>query len=151
MRLIGNDTAQIEDSFLAETQVELQSLNDLLEQVDFISLNCDLNPSSHHLINQEAFDRMRPEAVLINTARGPVVDEGALISALQSGRILGAALDVFEEEPLPADSPLRGMDNVMLAPHNANSSPSAWERVHQKTLLNLFHGLELPPPSDWRD
>ena len=151
MQLLGNDVVPVEHSFLAESQVEMIELNDLLRQADFISLNCDLNPGSHHLINKEAFDRMRPEAVLINTARGPVVEEAALIQALQSGRIQGAALDVFEEEPLPADSPMRGMDNVMLAPHNANSSPAAWERVHRKSLLNLFHGLGLPPPSDWQD
>ena len=151
MQLLGNDVVSVEHSFLAESQVEMIGLDDLLPQADFISLNCDLNPGSHHLINEEAFDRMRPEAVLINTARGPVVDEAALKQALQSGRILGAALDVFEEEPLPADSPLRDMDNVMLAPHNANSSLAAWERVHRNTFLNLFHGLGLPPPSDWQE
>jgi D-3-phosphoglycerate dehydrogenase len=79
--------------------------------------------------------------VIINTARGPLVDEPALVAALQNGQIAGAALDVFEKEPLPLDSPLRGMDNVMLAPHNANSSPSAWERVHWNTIRNLIDGL----------
>ena len=151
MQLLGNDVVPVDDSFSAETQLGMVTLDDLLRQADFVSLNCDLNPSSHHLIDQQAFDRMRSEAVLINTARGPVVDEAALIETLKSGKIFGAALDVFEEEPLPANSPLRGMDNVMLAPHNANNSPSAWEQVHQKTLRNLFHGLGLPPPSDWQD
>ena len=66
---------------------------------------------------------MKPDAVLINTARGPIVDESALVHALQKGQIAGAALDVYENEPLPLDSPLMKMDNVMLAPHNANSSP----------------------------
>jgi D-3-phosphoglycerate dehydrogenase len=103
------------------------------------------------LIGAKAFELMRPAVVLINTARGPVVDEAELIEALRSERIQGAALDVFEEEPLPANSPLRGMDNVLLAPHNANSSPSAWERVHQNTLLNLFRGLGLPPPNEWQE
>ncbi len=151
MRLLGNDIVQVEESFLTETKVEMVGLDELLHQSDFISLNCDLNPSSHHLIGAEAFESMRPVAVLINTARGPVVDQVELIGALRSERIQGAALDVFEEEPLPANSPLRGMDNVLLAPHNANSSPSAWERVHQNTLLNLFDGLRLPPPSDWQE
>jgi D-3-phosphoglycerate dehydrogenase len=84
---------------------------------------------------------MKPGAVLINTSRGPVVDEADLIHALQAGIIGGAALDVFEEEPLPLNSPLLLMDNVMLAPHNANSSPAAWERVHWNTIRNLFDGL----------
>ena len=84
---------------------------------------------------------MRPTAVLINTARGPVVQEQALVDALTAKRLAGAALDVFEHEPLPDESPLRRMENVMLAPHNANSSPRAWEFVHENTLRNLFRGL----------
>jgi len=84
---------------------------------------------------------MKPEAILINTARGPIVEEKALIEALQLKRLGGAALDVFEYEPLPLDSPLLKMDNVMLAPHNSNSSPAAWERVHWNTIRNLVEGL----------
>jgi phosphoglycerate dehydrogenase-like enzyme len=86
---------------------------------------------------------MQQHAVLINTARGLIVDEAALVIALQTGTIAGAALDVFEDEPLPADSPLMKMDNVMLAPHNANSSPAAWERVNWNTIKNLVEGLGL--------
>jgi D-3-phosphoglycerate dehydrogenase len=73
-----------------------------------------------------------------------LVDEPALIAALQAKQIAGAALDVFEVEPLPADSPLKEMGNVLLAPHNANSSPAAWERVHWNTLRNLVTGLDIP-------
>jgi phosphoglycerate dehydrogenase-like enzyme len=80
---------------------------------------------------------------LINTARGPIVEERALIEALQTQRLAGAALDVFEHEPLPRDSPLLKMDNVLLAPHNSNSSPAAWERVHWNTIRNLVEGLGL--------
>ena len=80
---------------------------------------------------------------MINTARGPIIDEPALVAALQDGWIGGAALDVFEFEPLPVNSPLRKMANVMLAPHNANSSPAAWERVHWNTIRNLLDGLGL--------
>ena len=84
---------------------------------------------------------MKSSAVLINTARGPIVSEKELIEALQAKRLAGAAMDVFEVEPLPLDSPLLKMDNVMLAPHNSNSSPAAWERVHWNTIRNLIEGL----------
>ena len=141
MKILGNDIQPIAPDFILEYGVEMTTLEDLLARADFVSLNCDLNPTSYHLINAERLDMMKPEAVLINTARGPVVDEPALIAALQAGRIGGAALDVFEVEPLPAHSPLLQLDNVMLAAHNANSSPSAWERVHRNTIRNLLEGL----------
>lgn len=144
MHLLGNDIVPIAPDFIAEYGVEMTSLRDLLERADFVSLNCDLNPTSYHLINAETLGWMKPTAVLINTARGPIVDEPALIEALQKGQIAGAALDVFEIEPLPLDSPLRRMENVLLAAHNANASPAAWERVHWNTLRNLFEGLGLP-------
>ncbi len=152
MTLLGNDIVPIAPDFIAEYGVEMVSLRHLLERADFVSLNCDLNPTSYHLINAETLGWMKPTAVLINTARGPVVDEAALIAALQAGRIAGAALDVFEVEPLPLDSPLRRMENVLLAAHNANASPAAWERVHWNTLRNLFDGLGLPtePLATWQ-
>jgi D-3-phosphoglycerate dehydrogenase len=143
MKLLGNDIITIDPYFIAETGVELTSLDDLLRRADFVSLNCDLNPTSLKLVNTRALSMMRPQAVLINTARGPIVDEGALVKALKAGTIGGAALDLFEVEPLPAGSPLRQMDHVMLAPHNANSSPAAWERVHWNTIKNLVEGLGL--------
>jgi D-3-phosphoglycerate dehydrogenase len=122
----------------------MTNLEHLLSNSDFVSINCDLNPTSRHLINAQTLALMKPEAVLINAARGPIMDEKALIEALQAKRLAGAALDVFEVEPLPLDSPLLKMDNVMLAPHNANSSPAAWERVHWNTIRNLFDGLGIP-------
>lgn len=144
MRILATDIIPVASDFLAETRVEMTGLDDLLAQADYVSLNCDLNPTSRHLINAETLAKMKPGAVLINSARGPIVDEAALAAALQSGRIGGAALDVYEQEPLPLDSPLRKLDNVMLAAHNANSSPAAWERVHFNTVRNLLDGLGLP-------
>ncbi|MHB8192746.1 MAG: phosphoglycerate dehydrogenase [Bellilinea sp.] len=141
MRLLGNDIVPIDPDFVLENDVEMTSLRDLLERADFVSINCDLNHTSHHLMNAETLGWMKKDAVLINTARGPIVDEPALIAALQSNRIAGAALDVFEVEPLPLDSPLLGMDQVMLAAHNSNASPAAWERVHWNTIRNLVEGL----------
>ncbi|MBN2386528.1 MAG: phosphoglycerate dehydrogenase [Anaerolineales bacterium] len=144
MQILGNDIVAIDHVFLAETGIAMTSLDDLLARSDFVSVNCDLNPTSRHLINARALGLMRPTAILVNTARGPIVDEAALVAALQSGQIAGAALDVFEIEPLLSDSPLCAMDNVMLAPHNANSSPAAWERVHWNTIKNLLDGLGIP-------
>ncbi len=141
LRLLGHDLVDMPADFVAQTGIEMVSREALLRQADFVSINCDLNPTSYHLMNDATFALMKPEAILINTARGPVVEEAALIRALQSGQIGGAALDVFEFEPLPADSPLRQMDNVLLAPHNANSSPLAWERVHENSINNLLREL----------
>jgi D-3-phosphoglycerate dehydrogenase len=141
MRVLGNDIVEIDHVFIAETGIQMTTLEALLSASDFVSVNCDLNPTSRHLINNRTLSLMRKEAVLINTARGSIVDEAALVDILKAGSIGGAALDVFEVEPLPADSPLKQMDNVLLAPHNSNSSPAAWERVHWNTIKNLVEGL----------
>jgi D-3-phosphoglycerate dehydrogenase len=142
MQVLGNDLVQMPVDFLAETGIEVVSKEELLQEADFVSLNCTLNPTSFHLISDNEFVLMKSTAVIINTARGPIIDEPALIRALQNEQIAGAALDVFEQEPLPAESPLLKMDNVMLASHNANSSPEAWEKVHQNTVRNLLYELE---------
>jgi len=141
MKVFGNDIIEIDHVFLAETGLEMTTLQSLLVNSDFVSINCDLNSTSYHLINGDTLALMKPNAVLINSARGRLVDEKALIEALQAKRLAGAALDVFEFEPLRHDSPLLEMDNVMLAPHNSNSSPAAWERVHWNTIRNLLAGL----------
>jgi D-3-phosphoglycerate dehydrogenase len=141
MSLLGYDIIEMPSQFLAEVNVKMTSLDELLSAADYVSLNCDLNPSSNHIIDALALEKMKPTSVLVNTARGPLVDEPALITALQKGQLAGAALDVFEKEPLPATSPLLRMSNVMLAPHNSNASPAAWERVHWNTIRNLFDGL----------
>lgn len=142
MEVLGADPVPPPAEFVAATGLYMTTLDELLRRVDFVSINCDLNPTSYHLMGRDQFALMQPTAVLINTARGPIVDEEALVEALQQGQIAGAALDVFEHEPLPMDSPLRRMDNVMLAPHNANSSPRAWEHVHQNTIRQLLEVLE---------
>jgi len=141
MRVLGNDRVEMPASFIESHDVEMVDKSTLLQESDFVSLNTDLNKTSRHLMDDSAFAQMKESAVLINTSRGPVVDEKALVDALQSGHIRGAALDVFEEEPLPDGSPLRTMDNVMLAPHNANSSPEAWEHVHKNTIRQLLNAL----------
>jgi len=148
MKVYGTDIVEIDHVFVSETGIEMTSLESLLKKSDFVSINCDLNPTSQHLMNADTFALMKPNAVLINSARGPIVDEKGLIAALQAKRLAGAALDVFEHEPLPLESPLMKMDNVMLAPHNSNSSPTAWERVHWNTIKNLVEGLGLKYESE---
>lgn len=149
METLGNDIVEIDPTFVRENRLEMVGLEDLLHRADFVSLNCDLNPTSFHLMNVRTFAMMKPNAVLINAARGPIVEEPALIDALQKGVIAGAALDVYENEPLPRDNPLLQMDNVLLAPHNANSSPAAWERVHANTIRNLLEGLGIEVGPDF--
>lgn len=141
MKVYGTDIVDVDHVFVSESGIEMTDLDTLLVKSDFVSVNCDLNPTSRHLINANTLSKMKSTAVLINTARGPIVDEKALVSALSSGQVGGAALDVFEFEPLPLDSPLLKMENVMLAPHNSNSSPTAWERIHWSTIKNLVEGL----------
>ena len=143
MKIYGTDIIEIDRVFITESGIEMTSLESLLSNSDFVSVNCDLNPTSYHLMNSDTLALMKPGTIVINTARGPIVEEKALIEALQAKRLAGAALDVFEHEPLPLESPLLKMDNVMLAPHNSNSSPAAWERVHWNTIKNLIEGLGL--------
>ncbi len=141
MKVLGTDIIDIDHVFISESGIEMTNLETLLTKSDFVSVNCDLNPTSYHLINAKTLAQMKPSAILINTARGPIVEENALVAALRSGQVGGAALDVFEVEPLPKDSPLLKMETVMLAPHNSNSSPTAWERIHWNTIRNLLDGL----------
>ena len=142
MAVLANDIQTVPDSFVDETGIQVVDKADLLSRSDFVSLNCDLNPSSHHIIGAGELELMKPTAYLINTARGPLIDEATLVTALQDKAIAGAGLDVFESEPIPADSGLRALDNCLLAPHNANSSPEAYERVHKNTIKNLLDELK---------
>lgn len=144
LEVIGNDPVDMPEPFVTETGIRMVSKETLLAKADFISVNCTLNPTSFHLLSDPEFELVCPGAIVINTARGPVVDEPALVRALESGRIGGAALDVFEEEPLPLGSQLRRMGNVLLAPHNANASPAARLATHRRAIENLFEGLGAP-------
>ena len=141
MRVLGNDIVELPADFVSTTGLEVVALEELLTTADFITLHTDLNDTSYHLIGKTQLEQMKTGAYLINTSRGPVVNEPELIDALRQRIIAGAALDVFEDEPLPADSPLRELDNCLLAPHTANSSPKAWNRVHESTVRNLLEVL----------
>ena len=135
MKILATDIKEINSPYMVQ-------LEKLLHESDFVSINCDLNPTSHYLINKDTLSKMKPTAYLINAARGPIVNERDLIEALENQVIAGAALDVFEEEPLPASSPLFQMKNVILSPHNTNGSPKAWENVHENTVNNLISVLK---------
>jgi phosphoglycerate dehydrogenase-like enzyme len=129
-----------------ELGVELVPLEALLRVSDFVLINCPLTPQTRGLISSAQLAQMKTDAVLINTARGPIVDEGALISALQSGQIAGAALDVFENEPLSPDSPLAKMDNVILSSHSIAWTEELFRdmgRIDCQGALAIYHG-EVP-------
>ncbi|KHF38735.1 C-terminal binding protein [Halalkalibacter okhensis] len=120
-----------------ELHVELLELNDLCAQADFISVHAPLIESTVGMISEEQFNVMKKEAFIINTSRGPVIDEKALIAALQQEKIAGAGLDVVEEEPIEKDNPLLTMDNVILNPHVAWYSEEAQLELKRKTAQNV--------------
>lgn len=132
MRVIGYDPYVPKDAARAAGIELVATLDDLLAASDIVSVHAPLTPETRHIIGADALAKMKPTAYLINTSRGPTVDEAALIAALQQGQIAGAGLDVFEKEPLAADSPLTGMDNVVLTPHSASYSDYAFRLLSRR-------------------
>jgi (S)-sulfolactate dehydrogenase len=130
MRAIGQDTQLSADAPLWHVEDTLpRALDDLLAEADVVSLHVPLAPDTRHLIDAGRLARMKADAILVNTSRGGVVDEEALATALRAGRLGGAALDVFEQEPLGAGSPLAGCPNLLLTPHVAGVTRESNERV----------------------
>ena len=126
-----------------DAQIELTTLEDLLARADVVTLHTRLSAATTHLIDARAISLMKRGACLVNTARGELVDEVALIEALSTGTLAGAALDTYEHEPLPADSPLRGLPNVVLSPHVAGQTDAALVRVAisaAQAILDEFAG-----------
>jgi len=122
-------------------------LDTLYRESDFISIHTPLTPETKHLINQEAFSKMKPTAVLVNTARGEIVDQDALYDALKNRKIFAAGIDVTDPEPLPLDSPLLELDNLIICPHIASASTSTRENmaiIAAGNLLAGLHGNRLP-------
>jgi glyoxylate reductase len=117
------------------------ALTELLERSDFVSLHCPLTVETRHLIDAAALSRMKSSAILINTARGPIVDQAALATALRDGAIAGAALDVTEPEPLGADDPLLGSPNLIVVPHIGSATRSTRERMAEMAVENLLAAL----------
>jgi len=145
LRVLAHDPFVGRDVF-ASLGVEGVGLDELLASSDFVSVHAPLTPQTRGLINASAFAKMKPGALLINTARGPLIDEKALIAALDSGRIGGAALDVLETEPPPSDFALTGRPNVVLTPHTAFYSVEALEELQTKCATDVARVLSGRPP-----
>ncbi len=134
MRILGVDPRRREVADVVSQVWPTERLGDLLRQSDFVVIAAPHTPETYKLFRKDKFEQMKRTAYLINIGRGAIVDLADLVSALQEGRIAGAALDVFETEPLPADSPLWAMPNVLITPHIAAASTHIAER-HMQTLL----------------
>jgi glyoxylate reductase len=129
--------------------VEYRSLEDLLRESDYVSIHAPQSALTRHLINEERLKLMKRTAFLVNTSRGPLVDEEALAKALREQWIEGAGIDVYEEEPLATDSPLMGLDNVTLSPHLGSATRTARMRMAELTAQNLLAVLRGEPPVHW--
>jgi D-3-phosphoglycerate dehydrogenase len=138
MKIIGYDPAPRGD---VPSAVERSVWPDRIESADFIVLTCALTASNRHLLNAEIFARAQRGVRIVNVARGPLIDESALISALRDGTVSGAALDVLEEEPLPFASPLRDFENCIFGSHNASHTAEAVHRTSGRAITLLFERL----------
>lgn len=134
-------------AFCEKWGIEVVPFDDLLARSDYVSLHCPSTAESRHLMNAARIARMKPGSVLINTARGPLIDESALIDALRSGHLRAAGLDVFEQEPLPVENPLVGMENVLLAGHTAGLDQESHRdtfKMGAETIISLSKGIPIP-------
>jgi D-3-phosphoglycerate dehydrogenase len=145
LRVVTHDPF-VSPDVLAAAGVEGVSFDALLAMSDYISVHAPLLPTTRGLLNAQAFAKMKPGALVVNTARGPLIDEPALIAALDSGQVGGAALDVVTTEPLAADSKLRGRDNVILTPHTGFYSVEALEELQTKCASDVARVLSGEKP-----
>jgi len=145
MKIIYNDASRRED-LESELGVIYKSLDELLSESDFLSMHVPLTEDTRHMIGEEQLSKMKRTAFLINTSRGPVVDENALYKALRDGVIAGAGLDVFEGEPIDPDSPLLQLDNVVLTPHIASASVETRTKMAVTAAINLVSVLQGKEP-----
>lgn len=134
----------VHDPFMASGEFEYVDLNTLVAESDIISLHAPLTEETRHIINAETIKLMRKQPVIVNTSRGPLIDEDALVAGLQSGKVGGAALDVFAVEPLPLDSDLRTAPNVLLTPHAAWASIQALPDLRQLAAQNIIDFFGTP-------
>ena len=145
MQAFGMDILGYDPFLTTETAeklgIELADIDTICERADMITIHCPLNSETRDLINEERLGKMKPSMLLVNCARGGIVDEEALCAALSSKKIAGAALDVFSTEPLPADHALRGLENIVLTPHLAASTNEAQEKVARAIAIQIREAL----------
>jgi len=149
MRILYHDVARVDRAVEEAFGARFVPLDELLGEADFVTLHVNLTPETRHLMNAERFRSMKPDAVLVNTSRGPVVDPRALFEALRDGVIFGAALDVTDPEPIPADDPLLSLENCLVVPHIASASRATRGRMAAMAAANLLAGIRgerLPTP-----
>jgi D-3-phosphoglycerate dehydrogenase len=142
MQVIGNDVSSESAAAAQRSGVKIVDLGELFRDADILSLNCPLTAENRHMVDDSSLATMKPGVWIINTARGGLIDENALVLALTGGRVGAAALDVFEIEPLPADSPLRRIQQVILGAHNSSNTGEAVHRTSVRAIDNLIAGLE---------
>jgi glyoxylate reductase len=149
MTILYHDVHRAEAAVEAAYGATFLPLEELLARSDFVSLHVNLTPETRKLMNAEKLGWMKPTAVLVNTSRGPVVDQPALADALRNGTIFAAALDVTDPEPIPIDDPLLGLDNCLIVPHIASASHATRSKMGEMAAANLLAGLRgkrLPTP-----
>ncbi len=154
MRILYHDVNRLPEEVTEPLGAVYTPLDDLLAASDFVSLHVNLTPETRQLINATTLGLMRPSAVLVNTSRGPVVDQAALADALRDGVIWAAALDVTDPEPIPMDDRLVGLDNCLIVPHIASASLATRAKMAAMAAANLIAGVrgeplptEVPPPA----
>jgi lactate dehydrogenase-like 2-hydroxyacid dehydrogenase len=149
MSILYHDVHRAERAVETAYRATFAPLNELLARSDFVSLHVNLTPETRGLISTDALRRMKPTAVLVNTSRGPVVDQLALHAALRDGQIFAAALDVTDPEPIAPDDPLLELDNCLVVPHIASASRATRAKMAEMAAANLLAGLRgerLPTP-----
>jgi len=154
MEILYHDLEPLPSSVSEPLGATYLRLEELLPRADFVTLHVNLSPVTRHLINEKTLALMKPTAILVNTSRGPVVDQVALAAALREGVIWAAALDVTDPEPIPMDDPLVGMDDCLIVPHIASASRATRGKMAEMAAANLIAGVrgeplptEVPPPA----
>ena len=149
MKVLYTDGVRLTPTEEKDLGIEYRLLDELLQESDFVSLHTPLTPDTRHLINAEKLKLMKPTAILVNTARGAVIDEQALAKALKEHRIAGAGLDVYEKEPIDPKNPLLALDNVVLVPHMGSATTQTRSAMSELAARNLLAVLQGTPPLSW--